>query len=77
MFIGPCGSEKKKKEGKGPRDGVKEDLGERSQSGLLSKLVEMSQLLLFLLPSYLGVLFFSLLISMKLPWGRVIVTTAN
>lgn len=44
MFIGPCGGEEEK-EGKGRRDGVKEDLRERNQSGLLSKLVEMSQLL--------------------------------
>lgn len=69
MFIGPCGGEEKK-EGKGRRDGVKEDLRERNQSGLLSKLVEMSQLLLFL-QSYLGVLFSSLLVSVKLPWGRI------
>lgn len=53
MFIGPCGG-KREKEGKGRRHGVKEDLGERDQSGLLSALVEMSPGLLFLLPSYLA-----------------------
>lgn len=41
MFIGPCEGEKKK-EGKGRRDGVREDPGERDQSGLLSLRVEIS-----------------------------------
>lgn len=74
MFIGPCEGEKKK-EGKGRRDGVREDPGERDQSELLSLRVEISPASL-LFRSKLC-LFFFLLVSIKFPWGRMIATTAN
>lgn len=76
MFIGPCEGEEEK-EGKGCRDGVKEDLGERDQSGLLSVLVEKSPVPLLFPLQVIRRPFLSLLVSIKLPQGRMIATTAN